>query len=90
MTALMSTIFKQAVVIAGITVNVYSYVPLDQKGRPLAVLFLLHGRQESTRAIESVVNGVLGHAQFQGPSERDLVVVTFVSDAISLLFAFSV
>jgi hypothetical protein len=67
-------------VVAGITVNVYSYVDLQEKGRHLAVLFLLHGRHGSTNTVERVVNGVLGYAQSQGPSDRDLVVVTFVSD----------
>jgi len=73
----MSTISKQIVVIAGITVNVCSYIPLEERGRPLAVLFLLHGRHGSTKEVERVVNDVLVHAQSQGPSERDLVVVTF-------------
>lgn len=78
----MSAISTQTLVIAGIFVNVSSYVPLNERGRPLAVLFLLHGRQESTKAIETVVNNVLAYAQaqVQGPSDRDLVVVTFVSD----------
>lgn len=74
----MSAISKQTVIVAGINVNVYSYVSLSEKGRPLAVLFLLHGRHGSTTAVEGIANQILESAQSQGPADRDLVVVTFV------------
>jgi len=70
---------KKTLVVAGLTANVYSNAPLTERGRPLAVLFLLHGRLGSADAIQRVVEGVLRYAQAQGAAKRELIVVTFVS-----------
>jgi hypothetical protein len=75
-----TSIFKRTLVVGGLTVNIRSFTPLSERGRPLAVLFLLHGRLDSAENIEEVVEGVLRYAQAQGHSNRELLVVTFVSD----------
>lgn len=76
----MSTVSKTTVDVAGIIVNVYYHASLDGPGRDIAVLFLLHGRHGSAAEVESIANRVLDYVQSQGSTDRDLVVVTFVSD----------
>ena len=71
--------FRKTLVVAGLTVNVSSYAPLSERGQPLAVLFLLHGRLGSAESVSPVVEDVLRYAQGQGVASRELVIVTFVS-----------
>lgn len=61
------------------TINIASLTDLSQPGdKPLAVLFLLHGRLGSAGQLESVVKGVLSLSESIGPRNRDLVAVTLV------------
>ncbi|KAF8575436.1 alpha/beta-hydrolase [Ramaria rubella] len=70
-------ISKTTLIAAGLSVNVYSYIPLVEQGNPLAVLFLLHGRQGFADMVGDVAENVLRYTQSQPPTNRDLIVVTF-------------
>lgn len=87
---------KQVLVVAGLTVNVFALSGgkedesdgnLEQTPRPVAILFLLHGRTSKADHLELVAKALLDEvhtrrkgAGAQGPA-HDLWVVTFVSSA---------
>ncbi|KAI0353804.1 hypothetical protein OH77DRAFT_1591158 [Trametes cingulata] len=75
---------KQTLVIAGITVNVFSQPDAATPADPVAVLFLLHGRMSNAAQIEPIAHGILDEvheyrkkALPPGGKADDLVIVTF-------------
>lgn len=81
------TLKKNEMVVSGININVFSYVDIFERGRPVVILFLLHGRQGSAGGLEHLVGEILETISSLGVSDKDLVVVTFVtpSSCFSLL-----
>ncbi|KAF8510957.1 Alpha/Beta hydrolase protein [Hysterangium stoloniferum] len=73
----MSTLRKQNDVVGGINVNVFSYTNLSEQGRPVAILFLLHGRHGAAKMLDDLAERLLGLCDSQGSSNRDLVIVSF-------------
>ncbi|CAL1715715.1 unnamed protein product [Somion occarium] len=76
------TIAKSSLLIAGLNVNVYSLEDSDaQSSRPVAVLFLMHGRTSSTADVEWAAEQVLNETskKYENDStlHHDLLVVTF-------------
>ncbi|KAJ8481398.1 hypothetical protein ONZ51_g6024 [Trametes cubensis] len=77
-----ASISKQTLVIAGITVNVFSRP--SAVDAPVTVLFLLHGRTRSDADSEPIARGILEEvgrqreeSQAQGTQADDLIIVTF-------------
>ncbi|KAI0654679.1 Alpha/Beta hydrolase protein [Cubamyces menziesii] len=77
-----ASISKQTLVIAGITVNVFSQPSAVDS--PVTVLFLLHGRTRSDADSEPIARGILEEvgrqregSQAQGTQADDLIIVTF-------------
>ncbi|KAI0667808.1 hypothetical protein C8Q78DRAFT_1081694 [Trametes maxima] len=77
-----STVSKQTLVIAGITVNVFAQADCATWTAPgdVAVLFLLHGRTQSAETVEHVARSILEDVRERGKAGADadeLIVVTF-------------
>ncbi|KAI0327730.1 hypothetical protein GY45DRAFT_1092976 [Cubamyces sp. BRFM 1775] len=72
---------RQTFVIAGITVNVYSQPKATKPGAPVAVMFLLHGRNGSALKMGEFVNGIFdeihAHRKKHGGEAQDLYIATF-------------
>ena len=77
---------KQTLVVAGITVTVYSQPGATRPETPVVVIFLLHGRTGSARKMEEFVPGIFEgvtdayrsrHNSAEG-QPQDLCIVTFV------------
>lgn len=76
---------KQTLVVAGITVTVYSQPGATRPETPVVVMFLLHGRTGSARKMEEFVPGIFEgvdayrsrHNSAEG-QPQDLCIVTFV------------
>lgn len=84
---------KQVFVIAGITVNVYSLSQQAKSGdKPVAVMFLLHGRTGSAQKMEEYVIKIFQELQLYRNGERggeglDLYIATFVRRRRMILVA---
>ncbi|KAJ8488091.1 hypothetical protein ONZ51_g3788 [Trametes cubensis] len=72
---------RQIFVIAGITVNVYSQPKATKPGAPVAVMFLLHGRNGSALKMGEYVNGIFdevhAHRKKYDGEAQDLYIATF-------------
>ncbi|CDO69097.1 hypothetical protein BN946_scf184992.g46 [Trametes cinnabarina] len=74
---------RQTFVVGGITVNVYAQPKATRPDAPVAVMFLLHGRNGSALKMEEFVYGIFDevHARRRkgqgGEGARDLYIVTF-------------
>ncbi|KAI0324680.1 hypothetical protein GY45DRAFT_1313470 [Cubamyces sp. BRFM 1775] len=76
-----SPISKQTLVIAGITVNVFSQQDIATS-TPVTVLFLLHGRTRTDADSEPIARGILEEVQKHREASQekqgdDLIIVTF-------------
>ncbi|KAI8970643.1 Alpha/Beta hydrolase protein [Trametes punicea] len=71
----------QMFVIGGITVNVYSQPKATKPDVPVAVMFLLHGRNGSALKMGEFVNGIYdevhAHRRKHGGDAQDLYIATF-------------
>ncbi|KIJ51030.1 hypothetical protein M422DRAFT_776913, partial [Sphaerobolus stellatus SS14] len=63
--------------VGGLTAYVSSLTDLSKAGKPVAVLFMLHGRLGTYKHIDGAVTKTLELSLTFGPRERDLVIVTF-------------
>ena len=74
---------SQTFVIAGITVNVYSRPHATKLGAPVAVMFLLHGRNGSALRMNEFVNDIFdevnAHHEKHDGEAQDLYIAIFVS-----------
>lgn len=78
MSEIASPVKTSQVTVAGINVNIFSYTELSKAGRPIAVLFILHGRLESANSVEGIAHQILAQANSQGSTNKDLLIVTIV------------
>ncbi|KAI0353314.1 hypothetical protein OH77DRAFT_1438063 [Trametes cingulata] len=73
---------RQTFVIAGITVNVYSQPKATKPGTPVAIMFLLHGRNGSALKMGEFVTGIFdevhAHRRKYDGEAQDLYIATFV------------
>ena len=79
------SIAKKALVVAGLPVTVYSEKPLTARSGPVAVMFFLHGRTGSAKAIEWIAEDTvkeIAKRQTENVGALDLLVVTFVSGRV--------
>jgi hypothetical protein len=77
------SVTKQELNIGGLPVKVYSKA--DSAGtQPVVGFFLLHGRHGSAEQIDPIARMVVDQALSPSSSQRDLMVVTFVSLALHL------
>ena len=70
----MFTIFP--VVVGGIPVDVYRHPASIDSSLPIYALFVLHGRLETTKNVEHIIDAILDHKQKD--KKRDLIVLAFV------------
>lgn len=81
MTTAMS-VTKKTLVVAGLPVTVYSERAWTEKSGPVAVMFFLHGRNGSAKAIEWIAEDAVKQVAQKRKNDSnslDLLVVTFVS-----------
>jgi hypothetical protein len=76
-------VFKETRVIAGIAVHIHSAHSILSHSTPVAILFLLHGRQNSVESLESLAELLVKDAcnpihKSERAGGRDLVVITLV------------
>ena len=65
------------VVVGGIPVDVYRHpASIDESSLPIYALFVLHGRLETTKNVEHIIDAILDHEQRD--KKRDLIVLAFV------------
>ncbi|PCH42540.1 alpha/beta-hydrolase [Wolfiporia cocos MD-104 SS10] len=75
----MSQTTKQTIVIGGIAAHVYSQPNATDAQKPVAVLFLLHGRMGSAQDCDGVANATLqwiADQRKKGGSAQDLLIIT--------------
>lgn len=75
---------KATLVVAGLPVTVYSEQPYLDVSGPVAILFFLHGRNGSAKAIEWIAQDTIKQVAEKRKGDADatdLLVVTFVSVA---------
>lgn len=74
---------RQTLVIAGLTVNVYSQPKATKPDAPVAIAFLLHGRNGTALRMEEFVNGLFDEVHARRTKHKDdaqdLYIVTLVS-----------
>lgn len=76
----MSAVIKEIHLIGGIQINVYKGSTSNTRPHSVAILFLLHGRTQSTKAVDSIARLILEKSDHQ---EGKLWIVTLVK---ALLF----
>ncbi len=84
------SVAKHSLVVAGLPVTVYSERASAEKKGPVAILFFLHGRNGSAKSIEWVAEDTIKHIEHKRKHDKaalDMIIVTFVSTAHSLLAA---
>ena len=75
-------VFKETMVIAGITVHMYSaQSDIPSLSTPVAILFLLHGRENTVKSLEYLAEFLIKSSSNpsqkpEGSNGRDLVVIT--------------
>jgi len=85
-TIIMSTITP--LVVGGIPVDVYRYPSDIDSSSPIYALFVLHGRSQSTKDVEFIINAILdyNHGQMAFHKNRDLIVLAFVRRTVRVTF----
>ena len=72
------------VVVGGIPVDVYRHpASIDESSLPIYALFVLHGRLETTKNVEHIIDAILDHEQKD--KKRDLIVLAFVRRTIQVM-----
>ena len=71
------------VVVGGIPVDVYRHPASIDSSLPIYALFVLHGRLETTKNVEHIIDAILDHEQRD--KKRDLIVLAFVRRTIQVM-----
>ena len=74
----MSAVIKENHLIGGIQVNVYKGSESNVQPQSVAVLFLLHGRKDSVKDVDSIARTILEKNPEDDQQQRKLWVVTLV------------
>lgn len=69
-----------SLLIGGIPVDVYSHPSCATSSLPVHALFVLHGRTQSAKAVEPIINGILdyNYSSERVHRTRDLIAIAFV------------
>ena len=79
----MSAVIKENHLIGGIQVNVYKGSESNIQPQSVAVLFLLHGRKDSVKDLDSIARIILAKNTENDQQQRKLWVVTLVKVFLS-------
>lgn len=79
----MSAVVKEMHLIGGIQVNVYKGSESNIQPHSVAILFLLHGRKESVKDVDSTARTILEKITENDQQQRKLWVVTLVRILLS-------
>ena len=75
----MSAVIKEIHLISGIQANVYKGSESNIQPQSVAILFLLHGRMDSVKDVDSIARTILEKNPESQQQQRKLWVVTLVS-----------
>ena len=84
----MSTISVTPLVVGGIPVDVYRCPSDIDSSSPIYALFVLHGRSQSTKDVEHLINAILeyNHEHMAFHKNRDLIILAFVRRTVRVNF----
>ncbi|EKM53986.1 uncharacterized protein PHACADRAFT_257525 [Phanerochaete carnosa HHB-10118-sp] len=68
---------RRTVVVAGLPVHVFSGTSLSEITGKVAILFFIHGREETAREYDGRAESIVKQVASKGKSSTDLLVVTF-------------
>jgi hypothetical protein len=74
---------KEIHLIGGIQVNIYKGFDSNIQPHSVAILFLLHGRMDSVKDVDSTAKTILEKNTENGQQQRKLWIVTFVDVLLS-------
>ena len=75
----MSAVIKEIHLIGGIQVNVYKGSESNVQLHSVAILFLLHGRMDSVKHVDSIARSIIEKNTENDQQQRKLWVVTLVN-----------
>ena len=83
----MAAVIKETHLVGGIQVNVYKGSESNNRPHSVAILFLLHGRKNSVKDVDSIARTIIEKNTENDQQQRTLWVVTLVKVLLFLIMS---